>query len=177
MCRILCVVLVLLFINPLYSLKLYLPRIKLKNDNLLADLKTDSRVSVRVIGAIDDGIRINIIFEYRLRRKQKFFLSSDSTFLEGKVSYAVTQNLLEGTYVVKSSTGQSYAFRSRRRYLKQISKWNKLKIVKFSSLKVGASYYLEVRVLIRSTKMYPPFSFLSVFSSQTAWVRSGVIVP
>jgi len=127
--------------------------------------------------AIDDGIRINVIFEFRLKRKKQFFLSSDPVIKEGRVSYAVTQNLLEGTYVVRSSTGRVFTYRTRKQYLTRLSSGVRLKIIRFSRLKAGVSYYLEVRILIRSTRMYPPFSFLSVFSSESPWVRSGVIVP
>ena len=175
--RILCVAGLLFVSVSLYSLGLFPPQIRLYQDTLSADFRIKGRLPLRVIGAIDDGIRINIIFEYRLKRKKQFFLSSDPVIKAGKASYAVTQNLLDGTYVVKSSGGEVFAFRTRRQYFKKLTAGLRATIIRFSRLKVGVSYYLEVRLLIRSTKMYPPFSFLSVFSSESSWVKSGVIVP
>lgn len=167
----------MLFTGLMYPLKLMPPRIGLYQNTLSADFKIKGKFPLRVIGAIDDGIRINIIFQFRLKRKKQFFLSSDPTIKVGRVSYAVTQNLLDGTYVVKSSQGKVHAYRTRRKYLKKLTDGLRAAVIRFSRLKVGVSYYLEARLLIRSTKMYPPFSFLSVFSSDTPWVRSGVIVP
>lgn len=171
-------VLVLLpFSALLHPLSLEPPVIKLKGDWLKADLQTDGRFSLRIIGAIDDGIRINIIYEYRLLRKSGFFLSPDQEIFEKSVSWSVTQHLLEGNYIVRAADNRSFVFRTRNEYLKKIAAWKDLQICRFAELTVGETYYLEYRVLVRSTKMYPPFSILSVFSSDTPWMRSGVIVP
>jgi hypothetical protein len=140
------------FTASLYPLSLEPPVIKQKGEWLKADLRTDGKFALRIIGAIDDGIRINFICEYRLLRKSGFFLSPDKVLLEKSASWSVTQNLLEGSYIVRSADGRSFVYRTRREYLQKIASWKDLDVCRFAELVIGETYYLEYRGLVRSTK-------------------------
>ena len=178
MCRFLAgIMLLFLPFGVLHGLDPKPPLIKIRGAWLTVDLWTDAHFPLRVIGAIDDGIRIHVVYEYRLVKKSGFFLSPDSTVVAKSVSWNVIQNLLEDNYIVRGSDRRAFIYRTRREYLYRISHWDKQRLCRIAELKTGTTYYLEFRVLVRSTRMYPPFSLLSVFSSETAWIRSGVIVP
>lgn len=174
--RLTCILVLAALVVPLAAFNLKTPQVFLKDDQLYTSLETDHIIPYRVLSAIEDGIKIRFIYEVRLRRKIGFFLASDPVLVKKNVFYTINLNFLEGRYLVTNSVdGKTRFYRTRTGLLKAITRWEYLPLLPFASLKEDRIYYLEVRARIRSIKMYPPFSFLSILSHDTQWKRSGDI--
>jgi hypothetical protein len=126
---------------------------------------------INFLSAIEDGLPVEIVTEVVVRKKASFFLFRDEIFTSLEYRRAIRYNLIEGRYSVtdRVSGGVLY-FTSRNQFLRSLAAEIECKVKSFTG---GARYYAEARVVMRMGKLYPPFSFLSILSYTTPWVRSA----
>lgn len=135
------------------------------------------RFPLKVLSAIEDGMRVRIVCEVIIRRTSDFALSRDEEVYVAEYVRSVQYSLMDGRYlVVNQNTGGVLRVSRRSQLLGMLLKTDILPVVDNKALRAGGKYYAEVRLAIRFGKLYPPFSFLSIMSYESPWIRSGVFI-
>ncbi|MCK4906598.1 MAG: DUF4390 domain-containing protein [Spirochaetes bacterium] len=176
--RFFLLVLFLLLSSGLFSdFILNKPQIILKDGFLYLHLFVDRKIPYRIISTIEDGIKVKFIYEIKWMKKISFFLSSDKIIFTKNLYYTISLNFLEGRYVLFNSLDKKTRYFSKRiNLIKAMTSWNFIKLIRFYELESEKAYYIKARVLIKSVKLYPPFSLLSILSIETDWKRSGDVI-
>lgn len=133
---------------------------------------------LKVLSAIEDGLRVEIVTEIVIRRKSGFFLFRDSVFASFAISRGIRYDLIESRYsITDEKSGGILYFTSRNRFLSALAAEIAYPIDAARKFERGAGYYAEARVMLRVGKLYPPFSFLPIISHTSSWVRSPEYLP
>lgn len=161
---------------PIYinSIELDLGKINLVKGFVAVEFGMKGKVPYKILSAIDDGIKISFVYNWRLKRKIAFFLATDPEIATGQIMSIVNWNFIEGVYFLRHSRkGQITRFAKLVEIIGDIKKKRQFKIISKNIMKRDETYYLELKLDIKSIKLYPPFSFLSVFSVDSDWVKSS----
>lgn len=151
--------------------------VKLTNARLSCKVTVSGMIPYKVIRALEDGVRIEYSYRFRLRRKIGFFLARDAVIKEKTTTWVLRYKFLTGHYrLINKELNVSMVLKSRAALIKQLLKPFSLPLFSKRLLEKDKDYYLEARVVIRSTKLYPPFSFLSILSHESDWQESQEFV-
>lgn len=132
---------------------------------------------LKVLSAIEDGIRVRIVCEVFVRRRSGFALSRDEELYSAEYARTVQYNLMDGRYlIINQNTGTIRRASRRGQLLKMLSAPESLPVVGVRNFGPNGQYYAEARIAIRFGKLYPPFSFLSIMTYESPWVRSEVLL-
>jgi len=83
---------------------------------------------------------------------------------------------MDGRYlVVNLNTGARQRIARRSQLLTMLRSPEDLPVIGNAVFSRRGQYYAEARIAIRFGKLYPPFSFLSIMTYESPWVRSGVL--
>lgn len=136
--------------------------------------QTEGMIPYKVIRALEDGVRIEYSYEFRLRRRVGFFLARDAVIAEKRVLYVLRYKFLTGRFQLEQPDAQiRMLLPGRSALVKELLQPFSRQLFPLALIESDKDYYLEARVVIRSTKLYPPFSFLSILSHEGDWVESG----
>ncbi len=148
-----------------------------KEDRYYVTVLYQGAFPLKVLSAIEDGMRVRIICEVIIRRQSEFALSRDEEIYSAEYARTVQYNLMDGRYlIVNQNTGAVRRAARRSQLLGMLRAPDTLPVVGTHVLVRGGQYYAEARIAIRFGKLYPPFSFLSIMTYESPWVRSGVFV-
>ncbi len=163
-----------MFFNlSLYSIKLDLGKVNFVKGFIAVEFGMKGKVPYKILSAIDDGVKISFVYNWVLKRKIAFFLAKDPEIATGKIVSIVNWNFIEGVYFLRHSPkGEIYRFAKLVDVINDIKKKRQFKIISKLIMQSDETYYLELKLDVKSIKLYPPFSFLSVFSVDSDWVRS-----
>jgi len=158
----------------IHSIELDLGKINFIKGFIAVEFGMKGKVPYKILSAIDDGIKISFIYNWRLKRKIAFFLATDPEIASGKIMSIVNWNFIEGVYFLRHSRkGQIFRFSNLVEIIDHLKKKRQFKILSKKIMEKNETYYLELKLDVKSIKLYPPFSFLSVFSVDSDWVRSS----
>jgi hypothetical protein len=133
---------------------------------------------LRILSAIEDGLRAQIVTEIVIRRKSRFFFTRDEIIETLEYSRSIRYNLIEGRYSIRDeSTGGILYFSSRNRVLYSLAAEIECLLDENRRFTRDMAYYAEARVVMRMGRLYPPFNFLPILSYSSPWVRSEVYTP
>ena len=169
-----CILGVLLQPVLLLSFSLQEPAMRVNEVGVLvASAGIRNTIPLEVVTAVDDGIRIEVRYQVRLHRYISFFLAVDPLIIEKEIKFYIHYDFIENIYTVENDfLGKKRIFVHREEVWRYVQSVQNIALVDISSLQAGRTYYLRVRLQMRSVRMYPPFSFLSILSYGTDWVRS-----
>jgi len=131
---------------------------------------------LKVLSAIEDGMRVQVVCEVVIRRQADFALSRDEEVYLAEYVRSIQYNLMDGRYlVVNLNTGARQRIARRSQLLAMLRSPEDLPVIGNAVFSRRGQYYAEARIAIRFGKLYPPFSFFSIMTYESPWVRSGVL--
>ena len=153
-------------------------RISGREGSYYVSLQYAGSFPLKILSAVEDGVRVQIVTDVVVRRGSGFALSRDEVVYQAEYIRLLQYNLVDGRYSVRNANTQAVQRYARRGdFLRSLLASSELPVVGRNPFVRGGDYYVEARLVLRSGKLYPPFSFLSILSHESPWVRSKVFSP
>ncbi|MBN1836011.1 MAG: DUF4390 domain-containing protein [Spirochaetales bacterium] len=135
---------------------------------ILATVALSDAPVERVLAALEDGLKSEIVFDLRLFRRQKGFLAwlGDRPLVNVRLSRLAWFDPFTQRYLIKQQDGPQIPFRDEREFLESF-----LVLAEYPVGRIGPgdpeTYYLLSRVRLSPVRIIGPLNIVSLFSSES----------
>ena len=170
----------ILFINPLilYSQQLNTSA-SVKEEKVIVDVCLDLEDYSNTLKTIRSGLKSEILFEFRLYKKQNGIISllGDRLVREEKTIYTGYYNMYDRYFILKRNNGRETVFKNSNEFLENFFSLKDYTL-KYPFFSNANEYYLMCRVKYIPVKLVPPLNIVNFFTKSenvtTKWQRITV---
>ncbi len=154
-------------------------RAELSGGEVTVSAELEGEMSDEILSSLKDGLKSEIIFQFRLYQKNRGLLSlfGDRLIFEKKISRIAYFDIFEGFFVMETQGEGVRKFLSKENFLKhffQINDYN-LTELKYENL---SQIYVLARISLNPVRIVPPLNIISLFFTNTGvktpWVESAL---
>jgi len=149
---------------------------------VLATVTPSDAPAERVLAALHDGLKSEIVFALRLYRRQKGFLAwlGDRPVVDLRVSRVASFDVFTNRYLVEQDGGPAEAFPDPEEFLRRFFVLSDHPVGAIEPGDPGA-YYVLARARLSPVRIIGPLNIVSLFSSKsqitTDWVERALGEP
>lgn len=142
------------------------------NNNIYLSAKIDQDIPDEVFEYLHNGVKVTIVYEINLYRKTPFYYLADSK-LKGIVHKKVVKfNMWDKAYYLFEDKTKS-KFKTRKAINEKLKQLDSIYIIKENKLAKDEDYYIKVKALLESVKLFPPLSWIvglvTTLDFETSW--------
>jgi hypothetical protein len=146
---------------------------------LSADVRIDEIDRERIITSLKQGLRSEIIFQFRLYKKNAGFFSffGDTLVIEKRPNYISYRDFFTNQYIIINDKMELLRFDAEDEFVRQLFAITAFDILSFNRLDKG-DYFVLSRVTVNPEKLEPPLHLVSLIISigeSSEWVESQII--
>ena len=161
-----------IFVRPVNSQTTFLT-VERKDNLIHVSAQFSYEYPDEVLQSIEDGLKAEIEFQFRLYQENIGFFSflGDRLILEKRISYNAFYDQYENKYIIESSSGAMQFFQNEEDFIKNFFVIRQFELSD-SKRDKSSRYYILARIRLNPVKLIPPLTVISLFSNVGSTVSS-----